>query len=137
MTNEQWYIPTYPGDEQWEKMTKIIPEQEYIDKCVAYALDLGWVKEDRKESFINQYLKPIHKAYLEILEDLKKENLPEDEIKDIVRKLHYCLHATRRIGSTDPENIIKTIEDHLRNPKTEEVEYALLWFYDELRKILS
>lgn len=137
MTKENWTIPTFPNDKDWEKMAKVISEKDYIDKCVGYALDIGWVKEKQKELFIKKYLKPIYQAYLEILEDLKKEKLSQEETEDIIRKLHYCLYATRRIGSTEADNIIKTIQDYLRDPKTEAAEYALMWFYDELVKILN
>ncbi|MDD5341293.1 MAG: hypothetical protein PHC97_02540 [Patescibacteria group bacterium] len=140
--NKEKLNPLQPSTEERsrkkiEEDLKIKSEGDYVDESVDYALSTGWVKKEEKELFIKKYLAPIYKQYLEILEDLKKEKMSETEMKEIIRKLNYCLEATRRIGSTDPSNIMMTIRDILKGSKSSAQEYALRWFYEEAAKIIN
>jgi len=100
-------------------------EQEYLDMAVKYALSVGWVKEKEKDILINDYLKPIYAKYLEIIKDLHQEGLAVGDITKIVTKMNRCLEATRRIGSTEPNNIVRTIRDYQLAAKNNHEEYAL------------
>ncbi|KKU52001.1 MAG: hypothetical protein UX72_C0011G0045 [Parcubacteria group bacterium GW2011_GWA2_47_10] len=100
-----------PINQEREDKSRVRTEQEYVDMCVQYALSIGWVKEAQKDFLIEKYLKPIHRKYLEIIEELRKEKVPEDDLAKTVLRMNNCLESTRRIGSTDPENIIRSIED--------------------------
>ena len=108
-----------------EERPRVRTEQEYIEACVAYALSTGWIKENEKEVLVKKYLKPIHGKYLEIIDDLRKEDVLAKKLARIIERLNNCLDATRRIGSTDPNNIIRTIEDARNRAQWGYEEYAL------------
>ncbi|MBI2046271.1 MAG: hypothetical protein HYT28_02535 [Parcubacteria group bacterium] len=112
--------------EQKKERSRIRTEQEYVDKCIQYALSSGWAGEEQKDALIEKYLKPIYQKYLEIIEDLRTEKIPEDEIEKIISKMNDCLESTKRIGTTDPNNIIRSIEDY-KNFVAKDIytEYAL------------
>ena len=114
---------------------RVRTEQEYVDMSVQYALSTGWIKEAEKEILVGKYLKPIYQKYLEVIEELRKEDVPENELAKIVLKMNACLEATRRIGSTDADNIIRSIADLRNRSHDDYTEYALtslLVFVSEL-----
>lgn len=116
----------------------LISENDYIQKSVDYALSIGWVKESQKTQLIEKYLRPVYKHSLDIVCDVKKNGLEEGEEFDrVIRKLNWCLEATRRIGSTDPTNILRTIADYRRNVRSNEEEYAVDSFYEFVAKLLD
>src|SRR3989344_4872304 len=119
-----------------KEKSSIQTEQEYIDECVRYALSGGWVKEAKKDILVDDYLKPIYRKYLGIIEDLRKEKVPERELGMIILKMNYCLEATRRIGSTDPNNIIRSIEDFRNQARDEYTEYALTSLLDYVSGVI-
>ncbi len=124
-----------PNKEREEK-SRIQTEEEYIDMGVQYALSRGWVKETEKDILVEKYLKPIYRKYLEIIEELRKEEVPESEVAKIVLRMNYCLEATRRIGSTDPNNIIRSIEDWKNQARDEYTEYALTSLLDLVSEVI-
>lgn len=109
-----------------ENTEKLMTEEEYINLCVDYALNGGWVKENQKDLLINKYLKPIYIEAARVLEEVKPEiekelSIPyvkssKKELNFVITKLNTCLNATRRIGSTDPNNILRAIKDGTRTP---------------------
>lgn len=104
-------IPDFNQEE--EAKSHVRTEREYIAMGVEYALSTGWVKKVQKDVLVEKYLKPIHKKYREIIEELKNEKeVSEKDLKVVVRWLNYSLESTRRIGSTDKDNVIMTIEDY-------------------------
>ena len=113
-----------------QERSRIRTEQEYIAMGVKYALSTGLVKEAQKDLLLEKYLKPIYRKYLEIIEELRKEKVPEDELAKIVLKMNNCLEATRRIGSTDPDNIVRSIQDSRDRAQDEYTEYALTSLLD-------
>ena len=124
-----------PINQEREDKSRVRTEQEYVDMCVQYALSIGWVKEAQKDFLIEKYLKPIHRKYLEIIEELRKEKVPEDDLAKTVLRMNNCLESTRRIGSTDPENIIRSIEDARNRAQDEYAEYALTSLLDFVSEI--
>lgn len=109
---------------------KVMDEKVYFDMCVEYAISTGWVKLKEKDVFIEKYLKPIYQKYLETIEEVKMEiaSGPDKEIllKKIIKRLNHILERTARIGSTDPGNITRSIDDYYRMFCREDVyiEYA-------------
>lgn len=100
-------------NQEKENRFRVQSEQEYITLCVEYALSTGWVKEAQQDVLVEKYLKPIHKKYCEIVEELKNEKeVSEEDLRVVVRWLNYSMESTRRIGSTDKDNVIKAIEDY-------------------------
>lgn len=123
-------------NKETEKKCQVQTEQEYIGMCIEYALSTGWVKEQQKDILVEKYLKPIYQKYLEIIEELRNEEIPEGELAKIIIRMNNCLEATRRIGSTDPENIIKSIEDLKNQAKDEYAEYALTSLLDSASGVI-
>ncbi len=95
---------------------KVIDESAYVNACVDYALKTGWVKPEQKDILINGYLLPIYHKYDEIINEIKGEIATEpnaeETLKTITRRLGHILDRTRRIGSTDPDNIRHSIYDY-------------------------
>jgi len=120
-----------------EEESRIRTENEYIDAAVHYALSCGWVKEEQKDLLIEKYLKPIYQKYLEIIDDLRKEKVPEKELANIILRMNNCLESTHRIGSTDPDNIIRTIKDSRNRARDEYTEYALTSLLEFVSDIIT
>ena len=142
MALEKTEKPFWPTSEEMKKeieeKSKLISEEDYLKNSIDYAISGGWVKADDVKNLENNYLKPIYQLYLEIIEDVKKEkDLSEEDLKNTIRYLNYCLEATRRIGSTDSVNIFRTIADDYKSSDNRFVKYALIYFSDELIKILK
>ena len=55
----------------------------------------------------------------------------------VIRKLNQCLYATRRIGSTDANDILMEIEAIRKSSKTNEEEFATTAIYERLVKAFS
>src|SRR3989338_5732874 len=95
---------------------KIMDETAYFNLCIGYALSTGWVKPEQKEILIGQYLKPIYQKYTQVLEEVGKEIALESDgemkLKMIIKKLNHLLDRTKRIGSTDHNNITKSIYEY-------------------------
>ena len=117
----------------------ILDEKEYYRACVEYALDIGWVKPKEKDELIEKYLKPIYQEYRTIIEQVKREMASDPDkdfgttVEKIIKKLNLILERTKRIGSTEPNNIIRSIGDfyNFSCRKDEYTEYAadsLYWF---------
>lgn len=117
-------------NQEREEKPRVRTEQEYVDTVVQYALSTGWVKEAEKDILVEKYLKPIYRKYLGIIEELRKEEIPESELSKIIMRMNNCLESTRRIGSTDPNNIIRSIEDSRNRAQDEYTEYALTSLLD-------
>jgi hypothetical protein len=111
-------------------------EEEYIAAAVEYALSGGWVKKEQEGILVEKYLKPIYGKYLEIIEELKKREISKEELEMIIIKMNSCLESTRRIGSTDPQNIIRTIEAWRNDAQDVDTEYALTSLLDFVSEIL-
>ena len=127
-------IEKIPDSKPEKTELDIQSEQEYFDMVLDYALDLGWVKKEEKEVLIEKYLKPIYQEYTKIIKELGDEgDVTDEEMKKAVEKMNLCLEATRRIGATDPANIIRTIDDLRRMSGNIYVEYAIA----SLRIIIS
>jgi hypothetical protein len=121
----------------FEEVPELITEEGYIEMVVSYALSGGWVTENQKDLLIEKYLKPLYKHAQEILEDVKKNGLDDpSDLPRIIRKLNWCLEATRRIGSTESSNILKTITDYKQTLKSDEEEYAVSSFYEFAEGVL-
>ena len=123
-------------DKEREEKSRIRTEQEYVAMAVEYALSTGWIKEPQKDFLIEKYLKPIHGKYLEIIEELRKEKVPEDDLAKIILRMNSCLESTRRIGSTDPDNIIRSIEDRRNQAQDNYTEYALTSLLDFVSEVV-
>ncbi len=119
--------------------TQIIPEDEYFDFCVNHALEGGWVKKEEKEILIKNYLKPIYQEYLKVIEEVKteleKEENSEKRTELLMKRLNLCLFITRRIGSTAPGNILRTINDDIKFSRDEWIRYALEAMEEKIREI--
>lgn len=111
---------------------EILNEDEYYKECCEYALSTGWVKKKEKDILIKEYLKPIYQKYLEIIEEtkneIKLEKDPGTTIDEIIEKLNIILERTKRIGSTDPSNITRSIFDYYKFSCTQNtyIEYATM-----------
>lgn len=118
----------------------------YIQMCVDYALRMGFVKEDQKEVLVKEYLEPIYQEYAETIAEAR--SLVAEEFKSeadqilimdlIVNRLSAILESTKRIGSTDPDNVIRSIEDFYRHACTTEahIEAAAGGLKDFIAKLL-
>lgn len=124
-------------DRQKNADSIIQSEQDYIDNCVQYALSGGWVKETEKDILIDKYLKPIYQKYLEVIADLKKEMTNANELAAIITKMNFCLETTRRIGSTDPNNILRSIQDIKRSAQDTYSEYAIASLAQAIAEIVN
>lgn len=124
-------------------ISEIVSEKDYIEIAFSYALDSGWVRSEQKETLINDFLRPIYKKYQEIIEEVKKEIADEEDAEKITRKiilaLNLCLQATKRIGVTDPKNIMREIEDlyKMRAGVHDYMEYALASFKEYIQALLN
>src|SRR3989344_4511809 len=101
-----------------ETSSKLIGKTDYFKEAVDCALRTGWVKPEQKESLIRDYLRPIYKEYIKVLQEVKKELNQESEpyitIDKVIEKLNPILERTRRIGSTEPGNILREIEEYIQ-----------------------
>ncbi|OGM00859.1 hypothetical protein A2480_00925 [Candidatus Uhrbacteria bacterium RIFOXYC2_FULL_47_19] len=122
--------------------SKIIDESMYVDLCVNYALNTGWVQPEQKNILTEQYLKPIYKKYTEVLDEVKSEVAAdtdaETRIKIITKRLGHILERTRRIGSTDRNNITREIYDYRDSfcQSDEYLEYAATSLADFISELL-
>lgn len=111
-------IERSPKKENIWEVAEIIEEAGYIDECVCYALDTGWVKETDRSLFIDSYLKPIHEQYIKVIQEVRIEITGKDDIEErmqkLIKRLNSILSRTERIGSTDPNNIIRSVHDYIR-----------------------
>lgn len=113
-------------------------EQEYIAMGVEYALSTGWVKKAQQGILVEKYLKPIHKKYCEIIEGLRNEKeVSEEDLRVVVRWLNYSLESTRRIGSTDKDNVIKAIEDYRGRAPYPYANYAVESLLEFVKEVLQ
>jgi len=115
----------FPDSKKEKDVLNIQSEQDYFDMVFDYALPLGWIKEGDREKLTEKFLKPIYQEYVKIIKELEDENDSEIEINRIIKKLNICLEATRRIGATEPNNIIRTIDDLRRQSGDIYTEYAI------------
>lgn len=121
---------------------ELLNEDQYYGDCIEYALSTGWVKKKEKDIFKDKYLKPIYQKYLGLIEEVKNEikteNNPGTTIEDIVEKLNLIMERTRRIGSTDPGNIIRSIRDFYKFSCREDTytEYAALALCQTITEII-
>ena len=128
---------TEPKDE-----SKMIGESAYVNACVDYALKTGWVKPEQKDILINEYLRPIYRKYVEVIQEVKDEVAAESDAKEvlktIIRRLNHILERTHRIGSTDHNNITREIYDYLNMFCRSEtyLEYAATSLADFISKLL-
>lgn len=125
---------------------KIISKDAYIQMCVDYALRVEFVKENEKDILIREYLEPIYQEYTETITEVRSLIAEEFKSEDdqtlvmdlIVNRLNAILESTKRIGSTDTNNIIRSIEDFYRHACTTEshVEVAAGGLKDFIVKLL-
>jgi len=123
-------------DREKDKKSRVKTEREYIDMCVQYAQSTGWVKGTDVDVLIDKYLRPIYKKYSEIISDLQRDKVPENELAKIILRMNNCLEATKRIGSTDPNNIIKSVEDSRNRARDVNTEYALTSLFDLISAVV-
>lgn len=129
--------PTEPKDE-----SKLMDEKAYLDMCVDYALKTGWVKPEQKDILIEEYLKPIYKKYIEAVNEVKSEAASEKDeeqiLKTVIKRLNHILERTKRIGSTDQNNITRSIYDYRNRfcQADDYVEYAATSLADFISRLL-
>ena len=122
---------------------ELLDEDQYYQDCVEYALSTGWVKKKEKNILKDKYLKPIYQKYLGLIEEVKNEikteNNPGTTIEDIIEKLNLIMERTRRIGSTDPGNITRSIGDFYKFSCREDTytEYAAMALYQFMAEIIN
>lgn len=118
--------------------SKVMSEGDYFSMATEYALGSGWVKENEKDILKEKYLQPIFAKYLETIEELKaeKDKISEEELSDAIYWLNQCLEATRRIGSTEPKNILRTVLDCKRLARNDYSQYAVMAMYELIVDIL-
>lgn len=125
------------------KTSEIISEKDYLEAASSYTIESGWVRLEQKETLINDFLRPIYKKYQEIIEEVKKDIADEENAEKMMQKitlaLNLCLQATRRIGVTDPNNILLGIGDiyRMRASDNNYMEYALESLQEYIRGILN
>ncbi|HEU0050924.1 MAG TPA: hypothetical protein VFQ60_02610 [Patescibacteria group bacterium] len=122
-------------DESGLHEPKITTEMEYVDAAVKYALSVGWVRETQRNLLIEKYLRPIYRKCLEIMEEIKKEHPEPEEWADVVRWLNAALEATWRIGSTDPQNILRGLYTDYKRARNFLTSYAMLALYEFIRDL--
>lgn len=95
---------------------EIMDEVTYLNTCVKYALNTGWVKPEQEELLKEEYLRPIYQKYSKLIGEVKEEIAAEpdsaEQLSKITLRLNHILERTQRIGSTDFNNIIKSINDY-------------------------
>lgn len=130
---------TLPQEHKLEmnKSTDVVSEEDYFSDVTEYALSVGWVKENKKNVLIERYLQPIYDEYFGAVSYLRENNTDGETMAKVTRRLNQCLYATRRIGSTDANNILMEIEDIRNNSKTNEEEFAVTAIYERLVKAFS
>ncbi|MFA6253248.1 MAG: hypothetical protein WCV69_03205 [Patescibacteria group bacterium] len=132
---EKTRLPGQWPEIQNEDRGKILDENTYYEECLTYALDIGWIQASEKDLLIEKHLKPIYQKYLNIIQEvtaeLQKEKDSGTTIEKIIEKLNYILERTKRIGSTAPDNIIRSIDDYYRFSCTNNTyaEYAAMALY--------
>lgn len=120
-----------------ERKSQVKIEAEYSAEVIEYALQGGWIKEAQLPLLREKYLQPIHRKYLEIIEEIKADNPPVLELQEAIRFLNFCLESTRRIGSTDANNILRSVADYRRQARSEYADYAVTAMQDCLNTILG
>lgn len=127
-----------------ENKQKLMSEEEYLNLCVDYALKTGWVKEDQKDNLINNYLKPIYQEAVNILQDIEKELKKNPEpfsyqegLHFVIGRIEMCLKTTRRIGSTDPENILRSLQDNINASQYYWSRHVAEAMYEKVSEILA
>jgi len=122
--------------------SRIIDENTYIDMSVDYALMTGWVKPEKKHILIDNYLKPIYQKYTEVINEVTTEVAAEADaeilLKTIIKRLNQILEPTRRIGSTEDNNITRSIYDYRDRlcQSNTYLEYAATSLADFIRDLL-
>ena len=124
-----------------ETSNKLKGKTEYFKEGVDYTLDMGYVQPEEKEILIKKYLRPIYREYIKVLQEVKKELNQESEpyitIDKVIEKLNPILERTRRIGCTDPSNILREIEDYSRFACNETYTgYAAESLYEKVAEVL-
>lgn len=125
-----------------ETSSKLKGKTEYFNECVDYALRTGFVKPKQKKILIKDCLRPIYREYIKLLREVKKELDQESEpyitIDKVIEKLNPILERTERIGSTDPNNILRSINDFYQYSCRNETytEYAAKSLYDKVAEVL-
>lgn len=114
---------------------EVLNEEKYYQECIEYALDTGFIKEKQVDILRDKYLKPIFQKYLDIMrevdDEIKLEEAPGPTIEKIIEKLNIIMERTKRIGSTDPGNITRSIKDYYDFSCKNDtyVEYAAMALY--------
>jgi aspartyl/asparaginyl-tRNA synthetase len=94
-----------------------IDEATYMAECVEYALEMGFVKEEDQKRLEESYLKPIHQIYrqaiAEVMSEIGDEQNTEEFKTLLTKRLNAILERTKRIGTTDPNNIMRSISDYI------------------------
>jgi len=134
--------------ESRENPTSIPPEQEsgvgeisetaFVAQAVDYALSAGWVKKEQEQLLVEKYLRPIFAAFEVALSELDSidEVTPEEKAR-VKARLITCLEATRRVGSTDPQNIIRSIEVRRDEAPDIYTEHVLTSFLEDVAHIVN
>lgn len=124
--------------------TQILEESNYFETCITYALSVGWVKEQQVPILKDRYLSPIYRKYRDLLEEVE-EALTKDQDPKKEEKMHWIrlrlihiLESTRRIGSTDSANIVRTIQDYVNWSclSEEYLEYAATSLEEHIRDLV-
>lgn len=121
---------------------EIIDENTYIKTCVDCALRSGWVKPEKKDILINEYLLPIYRKYIAVIEEIRNEVASESDAEELISKiinhLNHILEITQRIGSTDHNNITRSIYDyrHMFCYSNTYLEYAATSLADFIHELL-
>ena|SRR3989344_4805790 len=120
-----------------EYKTQVMEENVYVESCLSYTLSNGWLKPEQEESLVRDCLKPIHDKYTEILGEVRSE-APE-ELPRVIGRLNAIMESTRRIGSTDPSNITRSMEDFYGIFCTGSIypEYASRSLIDRINKLIQ
>ncbi|MFH1404658.1 MAG: hypothetical protein ABIH21_00990 [Patescibacteria group bacterium] len=96
-------------------------KDEYIQECIEHALELGWLKEADMEVFKTKYLIPVFETYTQELRGVQEILELEDEITresvwpNVLRRANNVLETMKRVGATDPQNILRTIVETKRS----------------------
>lgn len=132
-----------PHPDERESAPQILSEDEYFNQCVEYGTGLGWIKPGEKDILIEKYLSPIHQKYLELIGEVKQEVSQQEDgeaiLASVIKKLNICLEQTKRIGCTDPQNILRSIADYYRFACQDETytEYAVHLLHQTITQVLS
>ena len=89
--------------------------ESYFGSAQQKALETGFIREHEIPEFLGRYMTPIYDAYLATVEELATSTQDEQVLRDTVRNMNACLDRTLRIGSTEPENILRGMGDVVRD----------------------